>query len=45
MRFLGESFIHERNAHLYEERLTSPKRQAIFFGGLEAAGSAVRIHF
>ncbi len=36
MRFLREVFIHERNAYLYEELVTSPKRQDRLFGGLEA---------
>ena len=36
MRFLGELFLHQRNAYLYEELLTSPKRQARLFDGLEA---------
>ena len=36
MRFLGEVFIHRRNAYLFEELLASPKRQAKLLGGLEA---------
>ena len=36
MRFLGELFIHQRNAYLFEELLTSPKRQGRLFGSLEA---------
>jgi len=36
MRFLGEVFIHRRNAYLFEELLSSPKRQAKLLGGLEA---------
>ena len=36
MRFLGQVFIHRRNAYLFEELLTSPRRQAKLLGGLEA---------
>lgn len=36
MRFLGEVFIHRRNAYLFEELLASPKRRTKLLGGLEA---------
>ena len=42
MRFLGELFIHQRNAYLYKELLTSPKRQARLFDGLGADLAGVR---
>ena len=41
MRVLGELFLHRRNAYLLEELVTSPKRQARLFSGLEADLSAI----
>ncbi len=36
MRFLGEVFIHRRNAYLFEELVSSPKRRRRLFASLTA---------
>lgn len=41
MRFLGEVFIHRRNAYLFEELLSAPGRASKLLGALEADLAAI----